>query len=125
MPSIKLHKKSAEDQLDLVFHALSDRTRRRLLARLAQGDAMITELAEPFAMSFPAISKHLRVLENARLVSRSVNGRVHRCSFVAAPLREAEAWIETYRSFWTGTLGELARYAEKQKIKNVKPVKNK
>ena len=73
-------KNQSDDRLDLVFRALGDRTRRALLARLAEKPAMVTELAEPFAMSLPAVSRHIRVLERARLVVRKVDGRVHRCS---------------------------------------------
>ena len=103
---------SNDDQLDQVFHALSDRTRRALVARLAGGPCMVTELAEPFDMSLPAVSKHLKVLESARLVARAVDGRVHRCSLQAAPLQQAEEWIEWYRPFWEDTLDALARYVE-------------
>jgi DNA-binding transcriptional ArsR family regulator len=104
---------AADDRLDQLFHALSDRTRRALLARLATGPAMVTELAEPFAMSLPAVSKHLKVLEHARLVVRSVDGRIHRCSFAAEPLREVERWLDHYRPFWEDTLDALARYVER------------
>jgi DNA-binding transcriptional ArsR family regulator len=103
---------AAEDRLDDVFHALSDRTRRKILARLSRGPAMITELADPFDMSLPAVSKHLRVLEQARLVARSIDGRVHRCSLVTKPLHDVERWLEDYRSFWTANLDALARFAE-------------
>ena len=103
---------SINNRLDLVFHALADRTRRALLARLAQGPAGVTELAEPFAMSLPAVSKHLKVLERARLVARAVDGRVHRCSLAAEPLQEVERWLDHYRSFWEDTLHALARYVE-------------
>ena len=101
-----------EDRLDAVFHALSDRTRRALVARLADGPAMITELAAPFKMSLPAVSKHLRVLEEAELIRRTIDGRIHRCSLGPEPLQDAEAWIEHYRPFWEGTLEALARYVE-------------
>lgn len=102
------------DRLDRVFGALADRTRRAMLARLAQGPAMVTELAAPFAMSLPAASKHLRVLERAELVRRAVDGRVHRCSLAPDPLRDADAWLQHYRVFWIETLDALARYAEGQ-----------
>jgi DNA-binding transcriptional ArsR family regulator len=101
-----------EDRLDVVFHALSDRTRRSLLSRLAHGPAMVTELAKPFAMSLPAVSKHLRVLEAARLVVREVDGRIHRCSLSASPLRDVGCWVEDYRPFWEETLDALGRYVE-------------
>jgi len=100
------------DRLDRVLHALSDRTRRALLRRLAAGEAMVTELAEPFAMSRIAVSKHLRVLEAAGLISRCVEGRIHRCSIRPEPLREVERWLSDYRTFWTDKLEALARFAE-------------
>lgn len=94
-------KRSPRDgQLDRVFRALGDRTRRALLARLARKPAMITELAEPFAMSLPAVSRHIRVLEGAGLVRRAVDGRVHRCSLRAEPLKAVEEWLGHYRKFW-------------------------
>jgi DNA-binding transcriptional ArsR family regulator len=102
----------SDARLDLIFRALGDRTRRTLLARLARGPAMITELAEPFGISLPAVSRHIRVLERARLVARTVDGRVHRCSLRAVPLREAERWLTNYRQFWMGTLDALARHVE-------------
>src|SRR5450432_3648187 len=104
-----------DDQLDLVFHALSDRTRRALIARLAEGPCKITDLAAPFHMSLPAVSKHLRVLESAQLVSRSIEGRVHRCSLIADPLEKADLWMNRYRSFWEDTLDALANYVERPK----------
>jgi DNA-binding transcriptional ArsR family regulator len=84
------------------------------MARLADGPCMVTELAEPFDMSLPAVSRHLRVLEDARLVARAVDGRIHRCSLDAEPLREAEGWLAHYRDFWAGNLDALARYAERR-----------
>jgi DNA-binding transcriptional ArsR family regulator len=113
--STEMNKKFSDDQLDLVFHAISDRTRRSLLARLAQGPVMVTELARPFDMTLPGVAKHIRVLERARLVSRTVDGRIHRCSLAPEPFREAEQWLSHYRSFWMDTLDGLARYAEKKK----------
>jgi len=106
-------RRSADDRLDRVFHALSDRTRRRILAELSREPAKITDLAAPFAMSLPAVSRHIRVLEDAQLVRRSIDGRVHRCSLDAAPLKTAEAWLERYRPFWEGTLDALADYVER------------
>jgi len=93
-----------------VFRALSDRTRRALLARLSRESAKITDLAEPFAISLPAVSKHLRVLERAGLIRRTIDGRVHRCSFETAPLAEADRWLARYRVFWEDTLDRLARF---------------
>jgi DNA-binding transcriptional ArsR family regulator len=104
---------SAERRLDLIFRALGDATRRKLLARLARKPAMVTELAAPFAMSLPAVSRHIKVLERARLVVRHVDGRVHRCSLDAQPLKSAEAWLQHYRRFWDGNLDALARYVER------------
>ena len=103
---------SNDDRLDQVFGALSDRTRRGILARLARGRAMVRELAEPHAMSLPAVSRHLKVLERARLIQRSVDGRVHNCSLGVAPLQNIQRWLDHYRGFWEGTLDALARYAE-------------
>lgn len=97
----------ADDRLDRVFHALSDRTRRALLARLSWRPAKVTELAAPFAMSLPAVSKHLKVLERARLVRRDVEGRVHRCSLCSEPLAAVEAWLTQYRFFWEQSLASL------------------
>ena len=102
----------SELQLDRVFGALGDRTRRTLLARLARGPAMITELAEPFGISLPAVSRHIRVLERAELVQRTIEGRVHRCSLRAQPLQEANQWLADYREFWMGTLDALARHVQ-------------
>jgi len=76
---------------------------------------MVTELAQPFAMSLPAVSKHLKVLESAGLVVRTIDGRIHRCSLAPEPLREAEQWLVSYRSFWEDTLAALARHVERNK----------
>ena len=106
-------RRSPQDgQLDRVFRALGDRTRRKLLSRLAGRPAMITELAKPFAMSLPAVSRHIRVLESAGLVRREVDGRVHHCSLRPAPLKTVEAWLTHYRRFWEGKLEALARFVE-------------
>jgi len=98
-----------EDALDLLFYALSDRTRRELLSRLALVPAKVTDLARPFRMSLPAISKHLKVLERAHLVSRVIDGRVHRLSIRAAPLEHVETWLDPFRSYWEGSLTALRR----------------
>lgn len=103
---------TVDRRLDLVFRALGDRTRRALLTRLAEHPAMVTELAKPFAMSLPAVSRHIRVLERARLVRRTVDGRVHHCTLDVAPLESANAWLRRYRRFWQESLGALARYVE-------------
>jgi DNA-binding transcriptional ArsR family regulator len=112
MSSAKSQRVSADDRLDAVFHALGHSTRRALLARLANRPAMITELADPFAMSLPAVSRHIRVLENAGLVTRSVNGRMHRCSLNPKPFKTIEGWLIHYRKFWEDNLASLAQYFE-------------
>jgi DNA-binding transcriptional ArsR family regulator len=90
-----------EPCLDRVFHALADPTRRAMLKRLAGAEANIGELAAPFAMSFAAASKHVRVLENAGLVSRQVRGREHVCRMEPGPLADAQAWLAFYETYWT------------------------
>src|SRR3982750_3608454 len=102
-------------QLDRTFAALADPTRRRILARLARGDQRVTDLARPYAMSLPAISKHLRVLEKAGLLRRRRYGRVHEMRLEAEPLKQAAHWVEEYRRFWEGSLDRLAAYLEKTK----------
>ena len=99
-------------QLDLTFGALADPTRRAILARLARGEATVGELAEPFAVSRPAISKHLRTLERAGLVQRARDGRISRCELDAAPMRVAADWVDRYRRFWDRQLDSLKRYVE-------------
>jgi DNA-binding transcriptional ArsR family regulator len=95
------------DSLDATFAALADPTRRAILARLAAGEASVTELAEPFAMSQPAISKHLKVLERAGLISRSRDAQRRPRRLEARPLAEATAWLERYRQFWQGSFQRL------------------
>lgn len=94
-------------RLDAVFAALSDPTRRAILARLASGEASVAELAEPFSMSQPAISKHLKVLERAGLVSRGKDAQKRPRKLEAKPLEEANEWLEHYRQFWEGTFQRL------------------
>jgi DNA-binding transcriptional ArsR family regulator len=100
--------------LDAVFSALADPTRRGILERLARGEATVTELAAPFArdrdMSLPAVSKHIRILENAGLVVRQKEGREHHLRLAAAPMQDAAEWIAQYRRFWEGQFDSLARY---------------
>lgn len=112
--STNLDRRNKEQQLDLVFKALGDQTRRNILRRLATGPAMVTELAAPFDMSLPAVGKHLRVLEKARLVERTISGRVHRCALNAAPLRNADEWLDYYERFWEETLDSLSEYLHKE-----------
>lgn len=94
-------------ELDAVFHALSDRTRRAMLARLGDGESSISALAKPFDMSFAGASKHIRVLEQAGLVRRRVEGRTHYCRLDASRLAEADRWLRGYEKFWTGKLDAL------------------
>jgi DNA-binding transcriptional ArsR family regulator len=94
-------------RLDATFAALSDPTRRAILARLAQGDASVTELAEPFAMSQPAISKHLKVLEGAGLISRGRDAQRRPCKLEAEPLAEATGWLIEYRKYWETSFERL------------------
>ena len=107
-------------QLDLTFSALSDPTRRAILSRLAKGDVSVGELARPFEMSLPAVSKHLRVLERAGLLVQDPQGRVRRCKLRAGPMREAADWIQHYRRFWTRQLDALAKFVEAKEPKNVR-----
>ncbi len=102
----------SSQRLDTVFLALSDPTRRAILERLVRGEASGTELARPFSISVPAISKHLRVLENADLILRRKDGRVHRFRLAARSMREAAAWLEQYRQFWETQFDALANYLE-------------
>jgi DNA-binding transcriptional ArsR family regulator len=99
--------------LDRTFAALADPTRRQILAHLARGDRRVTDLARPHDMSLPAVSKHLRVLENAGLLRRRRYGRVHEMQLNAEPLKKAAQWVEDYRKFWEGSLDRLAAYLEK------------
>jgi DNA-binding transcriptional ArsR family regulator len=102
------------EALDLVFSAVSDETRRAIVARLAQGEASVSELAEPFSMSLAAVSKHLRVLERAGLMTQRQEGRVRKCILVAEPLREADRWLGDYRRFWDTRLDALAEHFAKK-----------
>lgn len=94
-------------QLDAVFHALADRTRRGMLRRLAEGEKTVGELAAPFDMSFAGASKHVRVLERAGLVRRRIAGRTHHCRLEAERMREAQEWLRFYERFWTERLDAL------------------
>ena len=96
--------------LDATFGALADGTRRAILARLSQSDSSISELARPFAMSLPAVLKHVDVLERAGLIEAKKDGRVRRCRLEAKPLAEASAWIARYKQFWEGRFAALEKY---------------
>jgi len=104
--------KYSDKDLNDIFHALADTTRRAILARLASGDVVVTELAEPFDISLPAISKHLSVLEKAGLVTRHKDGRIRRCQLNPAPLENASEWIKFYSNFWDAQFDSLERYIE-------------
>src|SRR5436189_82182 len=93
--------------LNRTFAALADPTRRRILEHLSNGDRCVTDLARPYRMSLPAVSKHLRVLEKAGLVRRQRQGRVHQLKLDAAPMKEAQQWIEEYRRFWEESFDRL------------------
>ena len=104
--------------LDSTFAALADPTRRAILERLARGEASVSELAEPFDVSLPAISKHLSVLERAGLLVRRREGRVHRCHAATDPIADAVDWIERHRAFWERQLESLAEYLDEQDHSN-------
>lgn len=108
------------DSLDATFAALADPTRRAILARLASGEASVLELAEPFAMSQPAISKHLKVLERAGLISRSQDAQRRPRRLEAAPLRDVADWVEHYRKFWMESFDRLDGYLHKLQSKEKK-----
>ena len=105
----------ASVSLDTTFAALADPTRRAILARLAQGEATVMELAEPFAMSQPAISKHLKVLERAGLITRGRDAQRRPCRIQAQPLAEANGWLEEYRRLWEGNFQRLDALLEEMK----------
>ena len=98
------------DPLSSTLAALADPTRRAMLARLSKGEATVNELAEPFAMSLPAISKHLKVLERAKLISRSRNAQWRPCKLEPEPLKKLDTWLEEYRELWEGRLDRLENY---------------
>lgn len=103
-----------EHPLDTIFHALGDQTRRQMLAALCEGERSVGELAEPFAMSLAAASKHVKVLENAGLIRREVRGRTHLCRLEPGPLAGAHQWLSAYEHFWTGRLDVLERILRTQ-----------
>ena len=103
------------DRLSIIFAALADPTRRAILARLTEGDATVSELAEPFPISLPAISRHLKVLEHAGLISRSRSAQWRSSSLQAGPLKEATDWMEPYRQFWDVNLDRLDAHLKRRK----------
>jgi DNA-binding transcriptional ArsR family regulator len=111
-------------QLGPVFHALSDATRRRMLLELASGERTVGQLAQPFAISLAAASKHIKVLEGAGLIQREVRGRAHFCRLDPGPLESAHDWLSFYERFWTARLDVLDRFLredDEQKSANLKP----
>lgn len=108
------------DQLSQIFAALADPTRRAILERLTQGEANVTEIAEPFEMSLPAVSKHLKVLERAGLITRGRDAQWRPCKLEAAPLKEVSDWTERYRRYWDASFNRLDAYLkELQEKRNV------
>jgi DNA-binding transcriptional ArsR family regulator len=108
-----------QDHLTTTFAALADPTRRAILARLSTGEATVNELAEPFAISLPAISRHLKVLERAGLISRGRDAQWRPCRISPEPLKEVSDWLENYRQFWEGRFERLDEYLDKLQRKDV------
>ena len=108
----------APDHLSSTFQALADPTRRAILSRLSQGEASVTELAAPFSMSMPAISKHLKVLERANLISRGKEAQWRPCKLEAAPLQQASDWVEQYRAMWEARFDRLDAYLTEVQAKD-------
>ncbi len=108
------------DPLSSTFAALADPTRRAILARLALGETSVTELAKPFEMSMPAVSKHLKVLERAGLIARGREAQSRPCRLETGPLKDAASWIEEYRRFWEATFDRLEDYLRKMKPEKTK-----
>ncbi|MCB0220807.1 MAG: winged helix-turn-helix transcriptional regulator [Chrysiogenetes bacterium] len=117
----KGYRPAEPERLDATFAALADPTRRAILARLASGPASVMELAEPFAMSQPAISKHLKVLERAGLVSRGREAQRRPCRLEAQPLELARDWLEAYRKFWEGSFERLDALLDEMKAQTKAP----
>lgn len=113
------------DQLSSTFAALADPTRRAILARLTMGETSVTELAAPFEMSMPAVSKHLKVLERAGLISRGREAQWRPCRLDAGPLKEAAGWIEEYRRFWSVHIDALERHLDRVELKGNSKSKSK
>lgn len=101
-----------DETLTTVFSALSDPTRRAILTRLSSGEHSVSELAEPFDMSLPAISKHLRILQKSGLIQRRKDGRIHYLSLVADPMQTASDWLQNYQQFWESSFDALAQLVE-------------
>ena len=108
-------------QIDSVFHALGNATRRRMLRELASGERTVSQLAEPFAMSLAAASKHIKMLENAGLIRREVRGRTHLCRLDPGPLATAHQWLSFYERFWTARLDMLERLLREEDTRKSSP----
>jgi DNA-binding transcriptional ArsR family regulator len=104
--------KYSDDILDRTFAALADRTRRKILHRLAEGPASMGDLARPFDVTWPAVTKHVKVLERARLVRREQDGRIHRVHLAARPMKTARSWIDQYHRYWEQRFDALERYLD-------------
>jgi DNA-binding transcriptional ArsR family regulator len=115
----------AVDQLSLTFSALADPTRRAILNRLARGAASVTELAEPFEITLPGISKHLKVLERAKLIARGREAQWRPCVLAAKPLKDVAHWVEFYRKFWEESFDRLDEYLREIQSKEKKHVRKK
>lgn len=113
------------DHLSATFAALADPTRRAILARLARGETSVTELAKPFDMSLPAISKHLKVLERAGLITRGRDAQLRPCKIAPGAMKDAAAWLEHYRRFWEQNLDRLDDYLREIQAKEKKPGRKK
>ncbi|MBS1911351.1 MAG: helix-turn-helix transcriptional regulator [Bacteroidetes bacterium] len=109
------------DQLSLTFAALADPTRRAILARLATGETSVTELAAPFKMTLPAVTKHLKVLERAGLITRSREAQWRPCKLAPQPLRDVAGWVDQYRIYWEESFDRLENYLQKLQAKEKKP----
>lgn len=105
------------DQLSIIFAALADPTRRAILRQLSSGEKSVTELAEPFEMSMPAVTKHLKVLEKAKLIERSKQAQFRPCRLNATALKDASEWIEQYRQFWEQSFDRLDAYLQEIQAK--------
>jgi DNA-binding transcriptional ArsR family regulator len=114
-----------QDHLSTTFSALADPTRRAILARLAQGETSVTDIARPFEMSMPAVTKHLKVLERAGLISRSREAQWRPCRLKADPLKDVAGWVEHYRQFWEQSFDRLDDYLRELQTKQAKPSRNK
>ena len=119
-PATATARRMSPDQLDAAFSALADPTRRAILARLALGETTVNELAAPFDISLPGISKHLKVLENAGLISRSREAQFRPCKLEVAPLKEVSDWVEAYRKLWEERFDRLDDYLKQLQEKEEK-----